>query len=186
MSQNEEKIRAALDQMGQKDYEVVSAYVKSVDEAAATMVVVINDGDLEVEDVMLRGVVTDLTGIILVPEVDSDVVIGSVDGPGEWVLLKASKLAKIMIDVPELLITCPSVVINNGDNKGLLILDQVKDNFDQIKQYLNTLVTAIGSGFTAVGAGSLANGPAGKTAFDGAISAATIDYKNMENTSVKH
>lgn len=75
---------------------------------------------------------------------------------------------------------------NNGSNKGLVKLDEVKNNLDQIKNYLTTLKAAIASGLSAVGAGTAANGGTGASTFNTAMALAEINFSDMENDKVKH
>jgi hypothetical protein len=181
------KITAGIRKLVTKDNEVLSAYVKSTDEGKATMVVTLYESGLDIEDVLLNGTVEETKGIVIVPEDGSDVVICSVDGSGEYMLVRASKVAKVLIDVPEIALKCDKVVINDGDNDGLVVLKKLNDNLDKLKKYIkNTLEPAIGNGFTAVGASTAANGGNGKTAFDAATSSQQISFENMENTKVKH
>lgn len=49
------------------------------------------------------------------------------------------------------------------------LASKVDAELSKIKDDLSALKTAVGAGFTAVGVGASANGPAGKTAMDGAL-----------------
>lgn len=59
--------------------------------------------------------------------------------------------------------------IEAGGALAVAIAEKVATELDRIKTDLSTLITAIGTGFTAVGVSTAANGPAGKTAFEGAL-----------------
>ena len=65
-----------------------------------------------------------------------------------------------------------SKVLNVGGDPGSMdfvaLAQLVADEFTRVSEELTELKTAIGAGFTAVGVGTAANGPSGKTAFDGA------------------
>lgn len=169
MSRQNEKVIDALRKLNAVGEEVVmSGYVKSVDEEKATMVVVLNGTDpvIEIEDVMLHALEGELKGIIIIPEIDSDVTITSVDGAGEYILHKASKIAKVLLDVgdivckvtnkatleiPEIEITaetsikvsCPDIVFNDGNNNGLVKVAELTAKLNTVEQDLNSLKQAL-------------------------------------------
>jgi hypothetical protein len=70
---------------------------------------------------------------------------------------------------------------------GLIINEYLQDNLNAISKYIiSTLQPAIANAFTAVGAGSAANGPAGASSFNTAMSGQSITFEDMENTLVQH
>jgi hypothetical protein len=137
---------------------------------------------------MLRAVEDEATGVMTVPELDSDVVIASVDGPGEWCIVRASKVAKVLVVIGDtkIEVSVDGIVMNGGDNGGLVVLSKMQENLDTLKTYCQALKSAIEAGLTAVGVGSAANGGTGKAAFDSAMASSNINFKSMENTKVKH
>ena len=79
------------------------------------------------------------------------------------------------------------VELQGDDFGGIPKIKELEDNLNTLKDYIkNTLEPAIGTGFTAVGVGPAANGPAGKTAFDGVVNLVPINIVDMENPKVKH
>jgi len=122
----EDKLRAL-----QREGEIWAGSVVSVDEDEATMVVLLDD-DNQLPDVMLRAAVDDLKGIVLLPEVGSRVIIGSVDGPGRYALIRASQLAKVLIN-------CDQVIINEGEFGGLPKVEALVDKINALEDDLNKL-----------------------------------------------
>ena len=100
MSKNIAKIKHGIQALAGKPYEITSGTVVpgSVDTDLYTMSVQPTDDTGAIEGVML-GSVTGSNGILLIPKDGSSVIIGSIDGPGEWTLLKASELQKAIITV---------------------------------------------------------------------------------------
>ena len=104
MSKNAKRITAGLQALVHKPFEVISGSVLSVDVDAGTMKVQpAGDGE-PIAQVRLTAVSGNTDGLLLIPDVDSHVVIGSIDGPGEWVLLVANKLTKATLKIGS--ITC--------------------------------------------------------------------------------
>ncbi|MGN6568228.1 MAG: hypothetical protein ACTHJ0_09760 [Flavipsychrobacter sp.] len=99
MSKNAAKIKTGLQHLSAKPYEILSGTVVSVDEATATMSVQPTDYDTNLDTVLLNGVGTNLNGLILIPSVGSNVIIGSVDGPGEYALIRASNIDKALLNI---------------------------------------------------------------------------------------
>ncbi|MBE2289354.1 MAG: hypothetical protein IAE95_07350 [Chitinophagaceae bacterium] len=96
MNRSSVRIIDGLKELSRRPYEVVSGKVVggSIDSDANTMSVVLSANGLEIKDVLLKATSDGTDGVIGIPEDGSDVVIGSIDGPGQWVLLQASSIAK--------------------------------------------------------------------------------------------
>lgn len=145
-------------------------------------------------------------GVVVYPRVGSYVVVGFVaDGSAGIVLMtddiesleivvsdKTSRVVideeKVRIDVGEETaaeLTPYGIVLNGGGLRGLVKIAELEDNLNQLKSYVEALKSATSAGIKAVGVSTAANGPAGATVFDGAMSSATIDFKDMENEKVK-
>ncbi len=185
MSKTREEILQALRGLTADSVEIYSGIVKTVSESDATCEVELLGG--LVVPVRLRATIDGLKGIVPVPKANSNVVVAEIDAGSGYTLLRASELQKVLIDVPEIALTCDKVVINKGDNKGIVKLEELKKNLDALKDYIkDTLEPAISDGITAVGVGDAANGTTGATTFKGKVSAKRITFSNMENTKIKH
>ena len=98
-TKNAAKITTGLKALTEKDYEIVSGTVVSVDADSGTMSVLITGYDDPIEGVMLNAVTENANGFLLIPEVNSHVIIGSVDGPGAYFLVRASNLQKAIVTI---------------------------------------------------------------------------------------
>ena len=96
MTKNESRIKEGIKALCYQPYELISGVVVagSLDAEAYTISVQQSDGAITVEGVSLNVCANEANGMILIPEDGSNVVIGSIDGPGEWAVLKTSKVAK--------------------------------------------------------------------------------------------
>lgn len=141
MTQTDAKIRQGLEKLTRKGNEVLSAYVVSVDEEKALMNVKLYDGELEIEDVLLNAVEEETLGILLIPEVDSDVVISCVDGSGEYMLVRASKLSKVLITISgtKFQLDKDGIVMNDGGNDGIPITKSVIQQLNKVEEDVNKL-----------------------------------------------
>lgn len=145
--------------------------------------------DVPTAEVLLGAVSIKNDGVVLHPADGSDVVVGEVDGPGTYVVVRCSELVKLEVIVGDSKVKVVDglVEFNEGGHGGLVQIKELKDNLDTLKDYIkNTLEPAIGSGFTAVGAAMASNGANGKTAFDLLVQPQAITIKDMENTKVTH
>jgi len=149
MTKNGAKIKEGIQNLCYRPYELISGKVinESLDTDTYTISVMQSDGSLIIEGVLLSAAINEPNGLIAVPKDDSNVVIGCVDGPGEWVVLKTSQLAKLIY-------TCGNVSYEMDDTKismksgnstfniseNLFQLSTVSESLFGI---LNDLITAI-------------------------------------------
>lgn len=92
------KIRNAIAELGKAGaYEVYEGKVLSVDENATTITVEVLE--LTFYDVRLRSVITDDTGVWVLPKVGSFVTIGQIEGGVEYVLIRPSEIDKVFIKI---------------------------------------------------------------------------------------
>lgn len=145
-------------------------------------------------------------GIVAIPRVGSYVVVGFIwEGRAGVVLLAddierveivtAEDKSRVTVDDESVRInvgeetsaelTGDGVVFNGGSLRGLVKITELEDNLNQLKRYVETLKSATSTGLNAVGAAMAANGATGAGAFDGAMAAASISFKDMENEKVK-
>ena len=119
MSKNTAKIKAGLNALVNKPYEIISGTVVpgSVDTDQLTISVQPSDDSKPIEDVMLNTVTEDNNGMILFPLEGSNVIIASIDGPGEWGLIRASEITKAIVTIENVTYEMDSSQINiqNGN-----------------------------------------------------------------------
>src|SRR4051812_32128582 len=98
MTKNIAKIKAGLSVLTDKPYEIISGTVVpgSLDTDQNTISVQTTNYSEPIAGVMLNAVSYNGNGLILFPKDGSNVIIGSIDGPGEWTLIRASDLTKII------------------------------------------------------------------------------------------
>ena len=178
------KIRDSISELGKADaYEIYTGQVVSIDEANQCVDVAIND-DLTIPAVRLKVAKGSNVGMYILPKKDSYCAIAKMDGGVDFCLLQCSEIDKLWVKIGDMTfeMTKDGMTFNDGNNKGLVILDKLKANQDLIKQNFDTLKAGIASGFGAIGVDS----GAGATAFNAATSAIAWNWQDMENTKVKH
>jgi hypothetical protein len=127
-----EQIRKRLKEMASLHgpLQSILATVKSVDEADGTCILVDDDG-LEMFDVRLKPVLTESESVMMIPAVDSFVLIGRIEDDEEWLLLACEKLDKYRLTVDESIIEMTSDGI------------KVSKAGESLKSILNDLLEAI-------------------------------------------
>lgn len=132
-----EDIKASLHRsLGIGQVEILEGWVDSVDEGKCTASIRIEGDDedsLVLPDVALRSIADDdINGIVLIPEVDSYVLFARIEGQDNYVLLKTSKIEKVLIDIKELLkATIPNIEIEGKEIK--MVIDNVNIESKDIK-----------------------------------------------------
>ncbi len=204
ISENVKRVAGTLDKTR---FPMMSGKVVSVDNDKLTCKVklTVNDPAHETDGIMLGPVTLNNNGIVLYPAEGSNVVVGEVDGPGKWTLVKCSDLVKTEVIIGEVsfmldkdqaevkqgaasvLLKGGKIELSGAGKGGLVQIAELKDNLDTLKNYIkDTLETAISSGFDAVGAGMASSGASGKAAFELATLTEVILFDDMENENVKH
>ncbi|MCX6232440.1 MAG: hypothetical protein NTZ33_12965 [Bacteroidetes bacterium] len=147
--------------------------VKTLNEAKQSCSVQLLDDDIELFDVRLGAGGEGSNEFILFPEVNSPVLVGSINNKANaHYLVKVTKIKTIWI--------------GGKDFGGLIKNKELNDNLTSIKEYLSDLKSAIATGINSVGIGASANGTTGKAAFESAMAGKTIKLIEMQNTRVKH
>ena len=149
MNKNAARIRTSIRTLVSSPYEIVSGTVisGSVDADGLTMSVQPSDGSMPIEGVMLSTIVNTDRGLVLFPSDDSNVVIGSIDGPGEWALLRANKIERAYIKLNSLVYEMDTehISIQNGDTTFKLSdsLFMMKTGSESMFSFLKDLLTYI-------------------------------------------
>ena len=149
MTKNEIKIRSGIRALAYMPYQISSGKVVagSLDAVAGTVSVLQLAGGKAVGGVLLSAVTGVGNGMVLYPADGSDVVMGSMDGGGEWVLLQASVLTKATISIGDVVYAMDSngVNIQNGSvviNVGAAVL-KLNTASESLYALLNDLITYI-------------------------------------------
>lgn len=157
-------------------FETFVCEVKSVDGATCTVTRVL-DG-LEIADVRLNCHITENEGIVVTPKINSFVLVTNIDGRQHFVS-QCSEVEKITID-------CDSeIIINGGDNKGIVKIQELDNNLKKLKSYIENIATATA---TAMAPMSALDSGASVTTFNTTVQGlkASFQWENMEDTKIKH
>ncbi len=149
MTKNSVKIKAGIRELASNSFEVISGKVVagSVNTAKYTMTVQITEHSEPIPHVKLSAVAQNGNGLVLFPKDNSDVVIGSVDGPGEWTLLQSSDLDKVLITIGNVIYEMDETKfsIQNGGvafDIGSSVF-KINTPAESLYQLLSDLITAI-------------------------------------------
>jgi len=149
MTKNSSKIRAAIEAMARQPVEITSGTVLagSLDEEAGTVTVQPTDDGMPIADVKITSVAGANYGMLLYPDDDSDVVIATVDGPGEWVVLTPGKLKKAALTIGSVSFTMDSEQVNFVNSNTILnmtdSLFKMKTASESLFSLLNDLISYI-------------------------------------------
>jgi hypothetical protein len=148
MTKNTAKIKAGITLLAHKPYEILSGTVVSgsVDTEANTISVQTGIDSMPIQSVMLTAVAGENSGLIIVPKEGSHVIIGSIDGPGHWVLLRASELTNVILRIGavRLQVDDNGIKIESGNavlDIGSLI--KINTSGESLFTLLNDLITAV-------------------------------------------
>jgi hypothetical protein len=166
---DDDKIIEAIKKIGRADEgDIFTAKVLSVDEAEGTMEV--EHEGLTFFDVRLRAVADGGKGFIIIPKKDTYITVGIIEKNGRYVMLNCSEVEKI--------------IINGGDNDGLVKVKEVTKKLNALEKELNSLKSFISSWIPVASDG----GAALKTilASWAGQSITPTQQKDLENKKVKH
>jgi len=148
MTKNSAKIRYGITALAYRPYEILSGTVVagSVNIGANTISVQTNYNDIPIEGVLLNAIGDSATGMVLVPKEDSAVIIGSIDGPGQWTLINASELEQAVIKIGEVTFTMKETGIKMAHGNTIFDIGElikINTESESLFAILNDLITAI-------------------------------------------
>ena len=118
MNRDSVRILSGLRELSRRPNELVSGkvVVGSVDIEGNTMSVVLSGSGKIIDNVLLKATGDGPDGVITIPEEGTDVVVGSIDGPGQWTMIQASKVARwqVKMDDRSVVVSTESIDINSG------------------------------------------------------------------------
>ena len=166
-------------------YEIFDGIVSHVDESSNMISVDLDEG-ITMPDVLLRAASDDdSTGVIMIPTIGSYVVFAQVRGEHDYVLIKTTKLDKVIVDVAiKLVLNAPETVFNEGNNGGIPIASNVSDRLNVVEKALNDMKQILSSWSPVPNDG----GAALKGAIAGWASNKITQTKpdDIENIKIKH
>lgn len=186
MSSVAELVQQLAGTYGVSPVQVMTCEVTAVSSSERTCTVLPLTDNLESFAAQLMADIDD--GLLILPTVGSTVkiMLSEIITP---TVIQYSAIDEILIvsGGAAIKVYSSGVELQGADFGGIPKIKELEDNLNTLKDYIkNTLEPAIGTGFTAVGVGPSANGPAGKTAFDGVVNLVPINIVDMENPKVKH
>lgn len=175
----EEQIRQALSSYIKRinpDATVLGT-VKSVDETAATCTVWDEDSQTTLYDVRLRPTLDGNKSITLIPAFNTWALAVRIEDSEDWMVLAVGELAKYFI-------TCSNVVINDGQNGGLVNWPDAKTELDKVKQFITAFKNCLSVPVSEAGGGAPS---AFQAAMNSAMSSTAVpSFENLEDPKVKH
>ena len=141
-----------------------------IDEKERTCTVI--DGSVPYYDVRLQCITGGDKGIVVIPANGSQVLMISVEGSDEYVIIMCEKADKVLID------TDTEIVINGGNNGGLIKIQKLTDK-------INALVDAFNNHTHQVNTTGSATAQTGMAAAV-VTKAAKLNKSDYENEKVKH
>jgi hypothetical protein len=151
--------------------------VDSINETERTIECTPVDDSAKLISVDLQAQQENTAGLLIVPKLGSKVLVGYLDKNNAAVLLYTD-IDKIILDVEN------TIVINGGENYGLVKVEKVTEKLNAIEQDINTLKTLI-SGWTPV---AQDGGAALKTVLSSwsAQQLQQTGKEELENNKIKH
>jgi exosome complex RNA-binding protein Csl4 len=133
------KIGALIKELAKTNDELYSQVctVTSVDKSARTVNVEPINGDPELFDVMLQADIDLSQGICPIPKEGSYVIV--------TFLTSSTAFVSLCTEIEEVIIDAEQITINGGDNKGLIIVDQLQAEIQKLNTNFDVLVQAITS-----------------------------------------
>jgi len=152
MNKRTQKITEGLRRLAGRPHEITSGTVVagSVDTTTYTMSVQPFDHGEPIEGVLLNAIAGEDNGLLLIPDDDSEVIIGSVDGDGQWILLRPGKLRSMKVTIGNVVYSADStqLSIQNGDTiinltDSLVKVTTASESLYQLLKDCFTYITAL-------------------------------------------
>jgi hypothetical protein len=159
----------------------IQGVVTAVSEANKTCTVKLTDDDVEVFDVRLMALAEDEAdkGILIIPKIGSTVMVSPVENLDTmYVLTKYTEVQKIIIDVET------DIIINGGNNEGLVKVNELVSDLNSIKSDLNTIKNVFKTWIPVANDGGSALKTASSTWANQSLQNSTKN--NLQNAKVKH
>lgn len=164
---------------------VIQATVEEVGDTTCSVKLI--DNDLILEDVLFSATEENELGLVLVPKKGTNALIGLIgDDENSLCLLKMDEIEEVKLTVGEtkLNVSDELIKLNDGNNGGLVVSEEVADDLNSIKSDLNDLKNAI-IGFIPVPQDGGAALKASLTAWSTSLFIDTVK-ENLENDKVTH
>lgn len=153
------KAKQALAARLQSSSSTIYAVVKSVEQDKRTCNVTIDDA--EFTDVLLYSVENvDLKGFVMIPKVDSTVLVSRIGGSNELYVSMFSEVDKVLLTIGDKVsmqiteetveVDAEKIVFNGGHNKGLVKIEELTDKINALVDAFNSHTHKLMSGTVVV------------------------------------
>lgn len=170
-------LQKALQVYGWEGVEIFDGFVTAVHDDHTCDVKIFDDDNSIISGIALRSIGdNETTGLIIVPEVGSHAVLAKIEGQDDYTILKTSRITKVIINDA-------NVIINEGKNGGVIIVNKLAAEINKLNDAVNTLRQATAAALVPVD-GLAAGTSAGFISATGGIIPA--DLSDVTNDKVKH
>jgi hypothetical protein len=159
----------------------IQGVVTAVSESNKTCTVKLSDEGVEVFDVRLMALAENEAdkGILIIPKIGSTVMVSPIENVDTmYILTKYTEVQKIIIDVET------DIIINGGQNQGLVKVSQLVSDLNSIKSDLNTIKNIFKTWVPVANDGGAALKSASSTWANQSLQESTIN--SLQNDKVKH
>ncbi len=174
-------------------YPVMSGVVRAVDGGTCEVELSVDDEGQATPGIITNVVTDNMEGLTMVPVIGSQVWVAEIDGPGKWGLVKCSELETVVVKIggtAEMEVTSGTVVLNGGENGGLVKVQALVDKINRIENAFNAHLTIFNAHVHAVpNALPAASGPVVASPVvvpDTGTIAPVTAVANIENPDVTH
>ena len=157
---NSAKIRDGLVAMYDRPYEITGGKVVSGSVDGDQFIVTVQpyNDSAPIARVRLSSVTNNANGVMLIPKDESHVVIASIDGPGEWTIIKAGDLEKMTVNIGATKFTVTDGAVEAEDGNGARMVmsngkfslkngsADFKTTIDNLLQHILALTVPTGTG----------------------------------------
>jgi hypothetical protein len=181
----EDKIREFADNLkrmskNSKSSSIVWAVVKSVDWTEKTMVATGISDSLDYNDVILG-----IDSVYIKPEKGCKCIIGNLENQdAAWFIIYAEVIEEVNVKAKKVTIESDEVIINNGNNAGLVKNSTLVQKLNQLESKHNALADYIGS--LPIPVSGAVSGPPVPAAVLGFKILTQTNQNELQNTKVKH
>ncbi|MCO5229595.1 MAG: hypothetical protein M9958_00425 [Chitinophagales bacterium] len=144
---NYNKIKEGIKELGGgAQYEILEGKVKAIDIQNLTVDIEIQAG-VVIFDVRLRAVISDNTGIYVIPAKDSICTIAKIEMGQDYILIASSQIDKFIIRIQEvtLEVTKDGFAFNDGQLKGLVKITELVQQLNTLENKVNQIVAWTGT-----------------------------------------
>ncbi|WP_448529201.1 hypothetical protein [Raineya sp.] len=137
-----ERLVAAIKKVSNASATLATGKVVSIDAETHTCDIELDSEGADIFGVRLRAVVDDANGLILVPKINSEVVIAKIN-TSQWVVVATAELEsiKILIGSQTLIIDENGFVFNEGNLGGLVKLNDLVSKLNAIENKVNSIIS---------------------------------------------